>query len=248
MHQENIKYKCTIIVPLYNDISNLKVMCEHFKLFFFKYDLSLSVNVLFIDGGSTDGTLSVLQNLELANASYISKKDKGIYDAMNNGVSIASSEYVYFMGADDIILPGFVDVLDESRGEDIIYGNVQLTSNNSIYDVKITALSLIFHNVCHQAIIYNRNILLTNPYTLDYSLLSDWALNIKLSSKCKVKYVNSTVAIYNDVTGVSSTSRDNIFYIEKHAIFTRYHGVIYGILSFVLSKVTKVLKKINAVL
>ena len=54
---------------------------------------------IIIDGGSTDGTLDVLQ--QYSHLKVISEPDNGIYDAWNKGIHIASGEYVTFLNSDD---------------------------------------------------------------------------------------------------------------------------------------------------
>lgn len=56
-----------------------------------------------IDGGSTDGTVDILQDLQASDqiTRFISEPDKGIYDAMNKGVFLASGEFLLFLNSDD---------------------------------------------------------------------------------------------------------------------------------------------------
>ena len=59
------------------------------------------VEHIVIDGGSTDGTLEILQRFRPHLAVLISEPDKGIYDAMNKGLAHATGEIVCFLNADD---------------------------------------------------------------------------------------------------------------------------------------------------
>jgi len=54
-----------------------------------------------IDGNSSDGTLKLLKKFEPQINVLISEPDKGIYDAMNKGISLAHGRYIYFLNADD---------------------------------------------------------------------------------------------------------------------------------------------------
>lgn len=61
-----------------------------------------NVEHLIVDGGSSDGTVQMLE--ELASAGkirYISEPDKGIYDAMNKGAALAAGELITFLNSDD---------------------------------------------------------------------------------------------------------------------------------------------------
>jgi glycosyltransferase involved in cell wall biosynthesis len=59
------------------------------------------VEHIVIDGGSTDGTLEILERFRPHLTSLVSEPDKGIYDAMNKGLARASGEVVCFLNADD---------------------------------------------------------------------------------------------------------------------------------------------------
>ena len=59
------------------------------------------VEHIVIDGGSTDGTLRVIDEVGQHVSRVISEPDDGIYSAMNKGVSVATGEIVGFLNADD---------------------------------------------------------------------------------------------------------------------------------------------------
>lgn len=63
------------------------------------------VELLVIDGGSTDGTMDVVRTYHSDIAHAVSEPDAGIYDAWNKGLRAASGDYIGFIGADDIYLP-----------------------------------------------------------------------------------------------------------------------------------------------
>ena len=60
-----------------------------------------AVEHIVIDGGSTDGTLAILERFRPHLAALVSEPDKGIYDAMNKGLARATGEVICFLNADD---------------------------------------------------------------------------------------------------------------------------------------------------
>ena len=57
-----------------------------------------------VDGGSTDGTVDVLRAAE--GVRWISEPDRGLADAMNKGIAMATGEVIGQLNADDVLLPG----------------------------------------------------------------------------------------------------------------------------------------------
>lgn len=55
-----------------------------------------------IDGASLDGTSDILARHRLQLAQVVSEPDRGIYDAMNKGVALATGEVIGFLNADDV--------------------------------------------------------------------------------------------------------------------------------------------------
>lgn len=88
------------------------------------------VELIVIDGGSTDGTLEVLQTYADRIAVLVSEPDQGIYDALNKGLRLATGEVIAFLHADDVfadadslarVASGFIsDEIDAVYG-DLVY-------------------------------------------------------------------------------------------------------------------------------
>src|SRR3954465_6127677 len=62
-----------------------------------------------VDGGSTDGTVEMLSGA--SGVRFVSEADRGLSDAMNKGVAMASGEYIGWLNADDYYLPGALDTV-----------------------------------------------------------------------------------------------------------------------------------------
>ena len=99
----------------------------------------LSVEYLIIDGASTDNTVVVAESfrerLEEKGVDYkiISEPDKGIYDAMNKGVALATGDVVGILNSDDWYEPDALKVVAETQeatGFDMMYANIRLIKEN----------------------------------------------------------------------------------------------------------------------
>ena len=86
----------SIITVCYNAISDiertiLSVLSQ-------TYD---TIEYIIIDGESTDGTIDIIKKYESRLSYWVSKPDKGIYDAMNKGIANAKGEWINMMNAGD---------------------------------------------------------------------------------------------------------------------------------------------------
>lgn len=64
-----------------------------------------NIEYIVVDGGSTDGTVDILQENDETLDYWRSEPDKGIYNAMNKGISMATGEIIGLVNADDAIYP-----------------------------------------------------------------------------------------------------------------------------------------------
>jgi len=86
------------------------------------------VEHIVIDGGSTDGTLSILERHRNRISKLISEPDQGLYDALNKGIRAASGDVIGILHADDVYADEWVlnDVLRslQDTGADTCYGDL----------------------------------------------------------------------------------------------------------------------------
>ena len=88
----------TIITVVLNDEKNIE---KTIKSVINQKDVKFEY--IIIDGGSTDNTIKILSKYKKSIKKIISKKDKGIYDAMNKGVIQATGDYICFVNGGDFL-------------------------------------------------------------------------------------------------------------------------------------------------
>src|SRR5690606_25879803 len=99
----------SIIIPAYNVEKYLKAALDSIK-----EQTELPDEVILIDDGSTDGTLDVANAFEFpVPYQVVSIENGGQGKARNLGISLASSEYVYFFDSDDLLVDTFVASMKE---------------------------------------------------------------------------------------------------------------------------------------
>jgi len=140
-----------------------------------------NIEYIIVDGGSTDGTLDVIKKYQYAISSYISEPDKGIYDAMNKGIRMASGLWVNFMNAGDVFYnSNSVSSLRNYFQQDtaVIYGDVRIEHN----DLERTQYAESFSRLrkgmvcCHQSVFIKKQVLDSVVFDLEYSLAADYDL------------------------------------------------------------------------
>ncbi len=85
------------------------------------------VEHIVIDGGSTDGTVDVIQRFADRITHWVSEPDRGISHAFNKGIAAASGHYLGFVNADDWLDPKQIEHAVhalESRGADFVFGDL----------------------------------------------------------------------------------------------------------------------------
>lgn len=69
---------------------------------------------IIVDGGSTDGTLDIILKYKQYITKWISESDRGIFDAMNKGIQMASGDVIAFLNSDDWYVDGALSMIGET--------------------------------------------------------------------------------------------------------------------------------------
>ena len=183
-----------------------------------------SIEIIVIDGASTDGTIEILKTNTNSINKWISERDNGIYDAMNKAISYVTGEFVYFLGADDELLDDFSNFAFEIQSDSTIYyGNV--IKNGKKYMGKVSPYQIAKTNINHQSMIYPVGVFRKYRFDLDYKISADHVLNMQCykDSELSYHYLDYTIAIFNH-TGLSSTKKDIVFEKRKAQLILKYFG------------------------
>lgn len=162
---------------------------------------------IIIDGASVDASLAVIEQVAAKLSFCVSEKDKGIYDAMNKGISKANGKYVLFLNSGDYFYDSQVlqKVFDSCSESDIIYGDVMLMKKEEelrikTYPHKLTNYYLLTDNVAHQSQFISLNLFKENGvYDLEYKVVADYEFFLRVYFKQKMSYqhLNLVVSAYN---------------------------------------------------
>lgn len=89
-----------------------------------------AIDYVIVDGGSTDGTLEIIEKYRNRLGFFKSEPDEGISDAFNKGVAAAKGELIVMINSDDILLPGALQAVAQAYDgkTDVYRGNVIITN------------------------------------------------------------------------------------------------------------------------
>lgn len=229
----------SVITVCFNDRPNLARTLESIKS-----QGNQEFEWVVIDGGSTDGTIEMLERAKMPQLKWVSQPDSGIYDAMNKGARLATGDYVYFLNAGDCfyspeVLTRLAEVL-KSRRPDFLYGKVKCVGNGIEYlkghQISIAEFKLGMP-ICHQAALYRRDRLPPKPYDDRFTLIADYILTRNLMRNSNyVEFFDDLIAIY-DLGGVSSRQHFLILSERlKLAFEERSFGEVFVILFLLYPK------------
>ncbi|MSM40068.1 MAG: glycosyltransferase [Geobacter sp.] len=218
--------KITIITPTLNSGNAIEACIRSVAGQKYK-----NIEHLIVDGLSTDKTLDIVQNYakQYPHIRFVSEKDIGIYDAMNKGIDLANGEWIYFLGSDDLFHSE--TVLEEIFGVegisqyDFVYGNVIWGDTGTLYDGKFSLLKLMEKNICHQAIIYKKELFYKlGKFDTDYKTWADWLFNIKCFTLhgIKINYIDIVLAKFAFGGHSSLKVVDDYFINNKEKLFKTY--------------------------
>lgn len=210
------------------------------------------IEILVIDGGSTDGTVDILRKREREIEYWISEADDGVYDAYNKGISLARGEWLSFLGAGDRFTDDRVveRLLHPPPTGKLVYGNVLWGDTGRIYDGRFSRHKLCRRNICHQAVVYHRDLFrLLGGFHPRYPVAADRAFHLLAFGTEGVhpEYRDLVVTRYR-AGGISDTRKDPAFEAEKLELIRRHFGEGYYLLYRMYDAQKKILASIGSFL
>ena len=169
------------------------------------------------DGISKDNTLQMIPKSEKVR--IVSKKDNGIYDAMNQAIEVATGDYLIFMNCGDAFAN--IDVLQyvkeklEHNSIDILYGNYIVDSVLRCQPEKLNGFYLYRTPLCHQSMIVRKQLFEeVGMYDCKYRILADYDFTLK-SWKMGRKFLHLELPVCTYLGGGVSESAEGIEIKEK---------------------------------
>ncbi|MEG0602359.1 MAG: glycosyltransferase family 2 protein [Mucinivorans sp.] len=229
--------KISIITVVRNDPKGLELTLNNLSQVQYP-----SLEIIVIDGASSDSTPSVAHTYAGLIAAYLSEEDQGIYDAMNKGLALSTGDFVWFVNAGDTVC-GVDDLVrlmtTDATLADVYYGQAIVVDQNGKrlgLRRKVVPRDLSWRSlsggmvVSHQAFIVRRTIAV--PYDLHYRYAADIEWQIECLRRARnTQYTGGALCCFA-VGGVSTTHRKESL-TERWAIMRRNYGLSITILSHI---------------
>ncbi len=190
-----------------------------------------NVEYIIIDGASTDGTLDIIRKYDDRIAYWISEPDRGIYDAMNKGITTAHGSLINLLNADDYLEPG---ALQDACDAYLKHGRPCIIYGDSYYIDDAFGVKARFHTtlsywigmtVCHQGIIVHRDIYNTvGLYDTRYHLAADYDFFVR-AMRQNVPFVKTSCILVSCRNAGATYSRSALSRSETNSINRHYFGL-----------------------
>lgn len=188
--------------------------------------------LIIIDGGSTDGTLTIVDKYRESIAYFISEPDNGIYDAMNKGIRAAKGSWLNFLNAGDAYVDENVlkTLFSSTEFDDtLVYGDIYIQKLNGEREyrkaIKVEGDAQLKQGmkICHQAIFYHRDII--QFYDASLKLKAEWKHLIETVRYPKFKPKKVKLPIVSYRLGGMGAVLHNLNRREMRQVFKEMYGL-----------------------
>lgn len=195
-----------------------------------------NIEYIIVDGASTDDTLQIIDKYREHIHTVVCEPDKGLYDAMNKAMRLATGDYLCFLNAGDSLheddtLQLMVHSIRGNELPDILYGETAIVDENGHF-LRMRRLSAPEHLtwksfrqgmlVCHQAFFVRHTLL--EPYDLHYRFSADFDWCIRMMRKAHtLHHTRLTIVDYLD-EGMTTRNRKASLK-ERFRIMAKHYGL-----------------------
>lgn len=180
---------------------------------------------IIVDGLSSDSTPSIVRSLIRPSDKFVSESDKGIYDAINKGLNLASGDIIGILHSDDIYRDKYVidSVAREFLNDhiDMVYGDVTFFQKSNyrldkrLYKSKPLSIRGLSWGwmPAHPSIFFRKNVYEQfGPYKTNYAIAADYEFLCRIAANGGItsKYIPE-VLVRMQLGGVSSSNIKNTY-------------------------------------
>lgn len=219
--------KVSIITPCFNSAKTIRRTIESVL-----NQTYPNIEYIIIDGGSTDGTLSIIEEYSAlfhGRLRYISERDRGIYDAMNKGIKMSTGCLIGILNSDD-----YYEHETVARcigryiqgGDQVIYGYMRvLNRDRTIKICKDSHKALCQYMIPHPTCFVSRTVYKKYGLFLKaFKVTADYEFMLRVYNK-GVEFIQIPEILTNFRIGGASSNRRTL--IEKETIRLMYNCISF---------------------
>jgi glycosyltransferase involved in cell wall biosynthesis len=168
-----------------------------------------NIEYIIIDGGSTDGTLDVINRYQDRLSRIINERDKGLYDAMNKGINFATGDVIGFLNSDDLyfdqnIITDIATAFTNDEDLAIIFGNLVYVKQDNVNKIVRNWISKSYNEIFfergdvppHPTLFVRKDVYAAaGVFNLNFMLAADYELMLRIFKNYEFKslFLNRTM-------------------------------------------------------
>ena len=247
--------KVSIITVVYNNQSTIdyairSVLSQDYP----------NIEYIVVDGNSTDATVEKIQNYKKNITHFISEPDKGIYDAMNKGLKLATGDIIGILNSDDFyadnnIISSIVNEFQEKK-IDLVFGDIVFVKPENLNKITRYYSSDNFHPrkfawgwmPAHPSCFLKQEIYKKYGYfKTDYKIAADYEIITRFMAKYGISYSYiPKVFVKMRTGGVSSANLKSNWILNKEIVRAcRENGIETNMPKVLLKYFTKIFQLVR---
>lgn len=198
---------------------------------------------IIVDGQSTDGTLEVIERYRDSVSVLISEPDKGLYDAMNKGLRLATGRFIHFLNSDDQYFDDGVlaRILPELMDGEVVFGQMKYVEadgssrligqpfswDEELRASRVPQMALVVPKSCYAEV---------GEFDLSLRIAADYDMVLRLASKFPMRYLPVPISVMH-AGGISYLS-PKLAFRESMQVARRYgRGLLPGYGDYYLKRI-----------
>lgn len=239
--------KISIITVCFNSKNTIRNTIE--SILSQTYD---DIEYIIVDGVSNDGTLQIIQEYQTKISLILIEPDRGIYDAINKGIGLATGDIVGILNSDDVFeteytIRDVIETFQNNPTADLVFGDVVFVSNDNSQQIKRYYSAQKFKPwklqfgwmPPHTGSFVRRKIYLIHGlYNINYVISSDYEIFVRwlMIKKIRYKYINK-VLVRMRQGGISTSGFKNSLLLNREIVRACKENGIYTNFMFILTKI-----------
>ena len=206
--------KISLITVCYNSRNTIKRCIESVLT-----QSQNNIEYIIIDGGSTDGTLQIIEQYKKHINFLVSEPDKGIYDAMNKGIALATGDVIGILNSDDVYMNKHIISelmgLMQSQKAQVVFADLILVDQDNPNKVLRYYDSGHFHPnkfkygwmPAHPTVFVKRALYdAVGPFATNYQIAADYEMLIRILAIQRARYAYLPKPVVRMRSGGASTA------------------------------------------